>query len=241
MRSLLALPAPATKLPGLQRVHGAQLFAPAADHVLGAHAEQEVAFEVALNVPAAHVLQARSFVAEPAVEAKLPGLQLVHGAQLFAPAADHVLGAHAEQEVAFELALKVPAAHSAHEASPELALNVPGAHAEHDVAFELALNVPAAHSVHEAAPELALNVPGAHAEHDVAFELALNVPAPQSVQTRSLVAVPAVDTNRPGAQVVQAVQLVAPAADQVPGAQAVQAAAPVPSAEKVPAGQALQA
>lgn len=71
---------------------------PAAQFV---QAVQLAAFEVVLNVPAAHVVQTRSAVAVPAVLAKVPAAQFVH----------------ALHDGALIVLLNVPAAHAAHTVS----------------------------------------------------------------------------------------------------------------------------
>ena len=68
-------------------------------------------------------------------------------------------------------------------------------------------DVPGSHIVQLVDPELAAKVPAAHAVQPPALDTDEYVPATQAAQTVSLVALQAVATDDPAAQVVHATQL----------------------------------
>ena len=103
VRSVVALPAEATRSPGSQ----------------SDHAVHDAAFVVAEYVPAAHAEHVRSEVAVPALATRSPGSQTVHPAQDVAPAADQVPAAQSVHAVApLPSAEKVPAGHALHAKVP---------------------------------------------------------------------------------------------------------------------------
>ena len=104
-----------TYSPAAHSVHAAQKDAPDDDHVPGAHAPHEAAFDVALKVPAAHVPHTRFAVLEPALVTYWPGAHTVHAAHDVEPAGAQLPAAHDVHAVRpVPSAEYVPAGHALH-------------------------------------------------------------------------------------------------------------------------------
>ena len=162
--------------------------APWGDEVPAPHAEQLPAFAVFEYVPAPHAVHARSPVALPALETKVPPWHVVHTVHADAfPAAENAPFAHGAQ-LRFVAALGALLTYS-----PTVQL----VHAAHADALVAALNFPAAQPVHTRSitgvPAVSTYSPGTqtfHGVHRAAFVVLAYVPPAHALHAAPLTYVP---------------------------------------------------
>ncbi len=174
------------------------------------HGAHDAAFVIVLNAPAAHVAQARSFVASPAAKTYWPAVHSLVGAHgvVGSPSSSHVAPPHGARAPS-PPAQYSPAAHGSHvvaiDADPGVTTTVPAAHgtsAPHTPWLAVAVYVPSGHASHARSllgvPTALTRDPAVQSVHDVqsdAFASALYEEGGQTSQARSSVVVPVRDTR----------------------------------------------